>query len=60
MQTNMVYVDIGAQAAALRDFLAGQGIRVSAAPRLRLVTHLDVKSADIPRIVEAFAAFRRV
>ncbi|MBO3276535.1 low-specificity L-threonine aldolase [Pseudomonas schmalbachii] len=60
VQTNMIYVDIGAQAAALRDFLAGQGIRVSAAPRLRLVTHLDVKSADIPRIVEAFAAFRRV
>ncbi|MNZ26431.1 Low specificity L-threonine aldolase [compost metagenome] len=60
VQTNMVYVDIGAQAAALRDFLAGQGIRVSAAPRLRLVTHLEVKSADIPRVVEAFAAFRRV
>ncbi|MNP56610.1 Low specificity L-threonine aldolase [compost metagenome] len=60
VQTNMVYVDIGSQAAMLREFMAGQGIRVSAAPRLRLVTHLDVKSADIPRIVEAFAAFRRV
>lgn len=59
VQTNMVYVDLGERAAALRDFLGGRGIRVSAAPRLRLVTHLDVKTADIPRIVEAFAAFRR-
>lgn len=59
VQTNMVYVDLGERAAALRDFLGERGIRVSAAPRLRLVTHLDVKTADIPRIVEAFAAFRR-
>jgi len=59
VQTNMVYVDLGERAAALRDFLGERGIRVSAAQRLRLVTHLDVKTADIPRIVEAFAAFRR-
>ncbi|MBB4865484.1 threonine aldolase [Pseudomonas nitritireducens] len=59
VQTNMVYVGIGEQAAALGEHLTERGIRVSAAARLRLVTHLDVKSADIPRIVEAFAAFRR-
>ncbi|MDN6858020.1 low-specificity L-threonine aldolase [Pseudomonas sp. CAN2814] len=59
VQTNMVYVDIGEQAGALGEHLAERGIRVSPAARLRLVTHLDVKSADIPRIVEAFAAFRR-
>ncbi|WP_152221895.1 low-specificity L-threonine aldolase [Pseudomonas sp. SCB32] len=59
VQTNMVYVGIGEQAGALATHLAERGIRVSPAARLRLVTHLDVKSADIPRIVEAFAAFRR-
>ncbi|WP_236173020.1 low-specificity L-threonine aldolase [Pseudomonas pseudonitroreducens] len=59
VQTNMVYVDLGEQAGALGEHLAERGIRVSPAARLRLVTHLDVKSADIPRIVEAFAAFRR-
>ncbi|WP_325435691.1 low-specificity L-threonine aldolase [Pseudomonas nitroreducens] len=59
VQTNMVYVGIGEQAGMLGEHLAERGIRVSPAARLRLVTHLDVKSADIPRIVEAFAAFRR-
>lgn len=59
VQTNMVYVCIGEQAGALGEHLAERGIRVSPAARLRLVTHLDVKNADIPRIVEAFAAFRR-
>jgi len=59
VQTNMVYVAAGERAEALRDFLAERGIRVSAAARLRLVTHLDVKTADIPSILEAFAAFRR-
>ncbi|KAF1055016.1 MAG: Low specificity L-threonine aldolase [Stenotrophomonas maltophilia] len=59
VQTNMVYVDIGTQAGALGEFLAERGIRVSPSARLRLVTHLDVKHVDIPRIVEAFAAFRR-
>ncbi len=59
VQTNMVYVGLGEQAGTLGEHLAERGIRVSPAARLRLVTHLDVKSADIPRIVEAFAAFRR-
>ncbi|MDH4564797.1 low-specificity L-threonine aldolase [Pseudomonas sp. BN411] len=59
VQTNMVYVQIGDQARALGEFLAGQGIRVSPAARLRLVTHLDVQAADITRVIEAFAAFRR-
>ncbi|WEW97570.1 low-specificity L-threonine aldolase [Pseudomonas nitroreducens] len=59
VQTNMVYVGIGEQAGVLGEHLAERGIRVSPAARLRLVTHLDVKSTDIPRIVEAFAAFRR-
>ena len=57
VQTNMVYVQIGDQAPALQAFLAERGIVVSAAPRLRLVTHLDVSASAIDQVIEAFAAF---
>jgi threonine aldolase len=59
VQTNMVYVQVDQQAAALKAFCAERGIRLSAAPRLRLVTHLDFAAADIARVLEAFAAFRQ-
>ena len=58
VQTNMVYVQLGERAGQIKSFMAERGIVVSAAPRLRLVTHLDVDSADIERVIEAFAAFR--
>ncbi|SDH74348.1 L-threonine aldolase [Pseudomonas benzenivorans] len=58
VQTNMVYVQIGERADALQAFCAERGIKLSAAPRLRLVTHLDVAASDIERVLEAFAAFR--
>lgn len=59
VQTNMVYVQMGDRAEALTAFCAARGIRLSAAPRLRLVTHMDVRSEHIPRVVESFAAFAR-
>ena len=58
VQTNMVYVQLGERASTVKAFMAGRGIAVSAAPRLRLVTHLDVGANDIERVIEAFAAFR--
>lgn len=58
VQTNMVYVQLGERAGQIKSFMAERGIVVSAAPRLRLVTHLNVDSADIERVIEAFAAFR--
>ncbi|WP_137885310.1 low-specificity L-threonine aldolase [Pseudomonas sp. 2FE] len=58
VQTNMVYVQLGPLAPALKVFLAERGVKVTAAERLRLVTHLDVSSADIRKVIEAFAAFR--
>lgn len=58
VQTNMVYVQLGERAGQIKSFMAERGIVVSAAPRLRLVTHLDVDSADIECVIEAFAAFR--
>jgi dihydroorotate dehydrogenase len=43
----------------LERFCAERGIKLTAAPRLRMVTHLDVRAEDIGRILETFAAFRR-
>ena len=59
VQTNMVYVQIGDQAQALKTFAAERGIKLSAAPRLRMVTHLDVSRAQIEQVLEAFVEFSR-
>lgn len=58
VQTNMVYVQVGERAGELKAFCAERGIRLSAAPRLRMVTHLDVGAEAVGRVIEAFAAFR--
>lgn len=58
VQTNMVYVQLGERAGQIKGFMAERGIAVSAAPRLRLVTHLDVGTEGVERVIEAFAAFR--
>jgi threonine aldolase len=57
-QTNIFYVEIPEAACApLRDALARQGIRASIGPHTRLVTHLDVTSADVSKTIAAFKAF---
>lgn len=57
-QTNMVFVHLpSAQMAALGAFLQQRGILISPAPRLRLVTHLDVTAADMATAVAAFREF---
>lgn len=58
VQTNMVYVQIGDRADALKRFCAEQGIVLSAAPRLRMVTHLNVSRAGIEQVIAAFARFK--
>jgi threonine aldolase len=58
VQTNMVYAQVGEQAGALKAFCAERGIVLTAAPRLRMVTHLDIASADIDQVIAAFADFR--
>ncbi|SFU87274.1 low-specificity L-threonine aldolase [Pseudoduganella namucuonensis] len=56
-QTNILYVDVPRAAmAALSAALLAGGVRVSMAPRLRLVTHLDVSRADLERTAAVFAA----
>ena len=59
VQTNMVYVQIGDQAQALKAFAAERGIKLSAAPRLRMVTHLDVNRAQIEQVLATFVEFSR-
>lgn len=59
VQTNMVYVQIGERAASLKAFCADRGIRLSTAPRLRMVTHLDVSRAQLEQVLAAFAEFDR-
>ena len=57
-QTNIFYVDVpDAHRAGLSAALADAHIRVSMAPRLRLVTHLDVTRADLERTAAVFAAY---
>lgn len=59
VQTNMVYVQVGDQAQALKRFAAARGITLSAASRLRMVTHLDVSRAQIEQVVATFVEFSR-
>ena len=59
VQTNMVYVQMGAGAEALKVFAAARGLKLSAAPRLRMVTHLDVSREQIEQVVGILADFAR-
>lgn len=56
-QTNMVYVNFASaeQAQHVSQQLAQQGILTAKSQRMRLVTHLDISSADVTRVVEAMA-----
>jgi threonine aldolase len=57
VQTNMVYVQLGDRAQSLKALCAERGIVLSAAPRLRMVTHMDVTNAHLDQVVSAFAEF---
>ena len=59
VQTNMVYVQMGDQAQALKAFAAERGIKLSAAARLRMVTHMDVSRAQIEQVLATFVEFSR-
>ena len=58
-QTNMVFLELPADnARELQSSLADQGILISAgSPSTRLVTHLDITTQDVERIVDAVAGF---
>ncbi|MHA4866887.1 low-specificity L-threonine aldolase [Duganella sp. PWIR1] len=57
-QTNIFYVDIPQFVQqGLSDVLELTRIRVSMAPRLRIVTHMDAKRDDIDRAITVFGDF---
>ncbi|MBX8474417.1 low-specificity L-threonine aldolase [Pseudomonas cichorii] len=60
VQTNMVYVQMNERADSLKAFCAERDIRLSAAPRLRMVTHMDVSRAQLERVIAVFAEFSRI
>ncbi|WP_338499766.1 low-specificity L-threonine aldolase [Pseudomonas trivialis] len=59
VQTNMVYVQMGDRHQAFKDFAGERGITLSTAPRLRMVTHMDVNRTQLEQVVRAFVEFSR-
>jgi len=57
-QTNMVFVTLPKQdAAGVQGFLEKEGVMIPDGVRVRLVTHLDVDSADIESVASLFRAY---
>lgn len=59
VQTNMVYVQMGDKAEAIKAFSGERGIKLSAAARLRMVTHMDVNRSQIEQVIATFVEFSR-
>lgn len=60
VQTNMVFMAIAPDLAGpLHEHLARRGMLISAAPTIRLVTHLDVNRADVMAFAQAVRDFFR-
>jgi len=59
VQTNMVYVQMGDKAEAIKAFAAERGIKLSAAARLRMVTHMNVNRSQIEQVIATFVEFSR-
>ncbi|PKH40044.1 threonine aldolase [Pseudomonas sp. 43NM1] len=59
VQTNMVYVAMGERADAIKAFAAERGIKLSAAGRLRMVTHMDISRVQIEQVIATFVEFSR-
>ncbi len=58
VQSNMVFVDCAVELQGpLTNHLRQQGILIGGYGQLRLVTHLDIKDADITRVIQAFLNF---
>ena len=57
VHTNMVYLQIGDKADAIKAFAAERGVKLSAAARLRMVTHMDVSRAQIDQVIATFVEF---
>jgi threonine aldolase len=57
--TNMVFLQVAPdQVEALQGHLHAAGVLARVSPLTRLVTHLDVSTAQIERCITVMAAFR--
>ncbi|WP_150910316.1 low-specificity L-threonine aldolase [Marinobacter halotolerans] len=57
-QTNIVYARcLQGKASQLRDYLASQGILITAGNPIRFVTHRDVSRQDVDTLLEAITSF---
>ncbi|MCP4720390.1 MAG: low-specificity L-threonine aldolase [Desulfobacteraceae bacterium] len=57
VQTNILFVDIKADICKLQAHLRSKQIIIDQSNHLRLVTHLDIETADIDLTIEAFKSF---
>lgn len=57
VQTNMLFADIGERIDDLAAHMKTRGILIDTASHLRLVTHMDIRSEDIPKVIEGFHSF---
>ncbi|MCL6415181.1 low-specificity L-threonine aldolase [Aestuariirhabdus sp. Z084] len=58
VQTNMLYVEMAPeQFEPLKVFMGERGIRLDSRLPMRMVTHLDISSEDVIRVVAAFKQF---
>ncbi len=60
VQTNMVYVQLGDRSQALKALAGEHSIKLTAAPRLRMVTHMDVSRGQIEQVIDVFTQFNRL
>ena len=56
-QTNMVFIQTGERGEGLQRFMQERNILITGDDNLRLVTHLNINTQDIERVVEAFHRF---
>lgn len=59
VQTNMLFINPGEDAASLSAFLYERKILIGSAGAVRMVVHLDISESDIEKTIEAFKEFYR-
>ncbi len=58
VQTNMVFVDVPkGHSKKIISFMEEHGIQIDGFERMRLVTHLDISSDDIDKVIAAFKEY---
>ena len=59
-ETNILFVDVSANdVPSLQAYFDNAGVKVIIGARTRLVTHLDVTTADVDRVINVFQSFYR-